>query len=130
MDMLALLRAKIPDFAGYDDQEDRRRSDELVRSYLGEALSTLEARTSPDGSDPRFEPVLLRAGFMNQAVFKTFEYARLDRARVDAVGANDVRMLDLADRAATLEPAQIDGYLAEVAAAFDSRDRGMEMTPA
>ncbi len=130
MDMLALLRAKIPDFPGYDDQEDRRRSDELVRAYLGEALSTLQARISAGQSDPRFEPDLMRAEFMNQAAFKSFEYAAHDDPRTGAVAANDVRMLELADRAAAIDAPEVDGYLSDVAAAFELRDRGMGTTAA
>lgn len=126
MDTFESLRAKIPDFSGYLNEGDRRRSDELVRSYVGEALAALQSRVAPAGEDLRFEHVLLRAGFMNQIAFRAFEYATLDGERVRAISANDVRILDLADRAVSIEPGGVDVFLSEVTAAFDLRDRAME----
>ncbi len=120
------LRDRIPDFGGYLNEEDRRRSDELVRSYVGEAIAVLQDRVAPATPDPRFERTLLRAGFMNQIAFKAFEYAALDEARIYAVSRNDLRLVNLADRAPTTDAKDVDAYLAEVAAAFDARDRGME----
>lgn len=128
MEMLESLRSKIPDFAGYLNEEDRRRSDELVRAYAGEALAALEERVAP-GGDPRFQGPLLRAGFMNQVAFKAFEYEQLGDRRNEEVGACDLRLIELADRAASLDAGVIDSYLAEVSAAFDARDRAMAGAP-
>ena len=44
MEPLEQLRAKIAGFPGYDGDLERRRSDEYVRSYLGEALADFAGR--------------------------------------------------------------------------------------
>ena len=127
--MLESLRSKIPDFEGYLNEEDRRRSDELVRAYVGEALAALEGRVAPGADDPRFGALLLRSGFMNQAAFKAFEYEHLDDAQSDEIGACDLRLIELADRAPSLDAGGVDSYLSEISEAFDARDRAMAAAP-
>jgi hypothetical protein len=127
MEALDALREKIPHFPGYDDEVTRRTSDELVRSYVGEALALLESR-HPEyfaTEEDACEALLLRAGFMNQTAFKTFEYAELDDASKNEIALDDLSLLRLADRAATVGASDLDAYLAELTAAFDQRDTRM-----
>lgn len=127
MNALALLRSKIPSFPGYHDEEARRFSDGLVRSYLGRALALLQEQLAPDAAiQTRFEELILRAEFTNQAAFKAFEYAVLDQKRVDAIVACDAEMLAQADRAPEIGATAVSAYLTDVRAAFDARDRAME----
>ncbi len=128
MDPLAELRAKIPAFPGYATEDDRRRGDELVRSYLGEALALLRARLAdlPEPGAARLGDLILRAGFRNQLAFKVFEYATLDGAKVDRVTRNDLRMIGLADRAANVDAVGLTAFLDEVVQAFDVRDHEMQ----
>jgi hypothetical protein len=128
MDALAVLRSKIPSFPGYSDEDSRRLSDKLVRSYLGETLALLQDRLSP--GDPsireRLADVILRAEFTNQVAFKAFEYVGLDDAHVDEIAECDVALIELADRAAEIGDPALSTYLNEIRAAFDERDRVME----
>jgi hypothetical protein len=127
MDAIASIKARIPEFGGYADLVARRDDDELVRSYLGEALATLNA-DHPDFFADRsetYEDLIIRAGFMNQAAFHAFEYAKLDPAHLDGVAQADLAMLDLADRASTVAAGEVAGYLDELTAAFDRRDAAM-----
>lgn len=127
MDAIESIKARIPQFAGYEELEARRDDDELIRSYLGEALSTLNAN-HPDFFADRseaYENLIIRAGFMNQAAFRAFEYAQLDAAHLDAVARNDRAMLDLADRAPAVAAGDVATYLDELTAAFDRRDDAM-----
>ena len=128
MNALALLRSRIPSFPGYLDEEDRRLSNQLVRSYMGEALARLQERLSPlDASvRERFEELILRAGFTNQVAFKEFESAQLDQTRVDSISMCDVNLLDQADREPEVSELTLSAYLADVRASFDERDRVME----
>lgn len=126
MDDLALLQAKIPQFPGYGEQEARRRSDGLVRSYLGEALASLQARFGGEGVAVAIEELVLRAGFMNQSAFHQFEYADSDAAQIASIAAGDVRLVALADDAPSITVEHLAEYLASVGAAFDARDRTME----
>jgi len=127
MDAIESIKARIPQFAGYGELEARRDDDELVRSYLGEALSTLNAN-HPDFFAERseaYENLIIRAGFMNQMAFRAFEYAKLDPAHLDAIAQNDQAMLDLADRAPNVAAGDVPAYLDELTAAFDRRDGAM-----
>lgn len=132
MDMLRTLRDRIPQFPGYSLEEDRRRSDELIRSFLGEALALLQARLAPSDAATRelFEDLIIRAGFRNQIAFKAFEYAVLDGARVREISGADLRMIELADHAAQIDVAALPSFLNDVRAAFDARDIAMESTAA
>jgi hypothetical protein len=127
MDAIESIKARIPQFAGYEELEARRDDDELIRSYLGEALATLNANHPDffaDRSDA-YENLIIRAGFMNQAAFRAFEYAKLDPTHLDAVAQNDRAMLDLADRAPAVAAGEVAGYLDDLTAAFDRRDNAM-----
>ncbi len=127
MDALDEIRAKIPQFPGYDDDTARRLSDELVRSYLGEALALLREQ-HPDffaqGSDA-FEALVLRAGFMNQQAFHAFEYQHLDSDGLSVVAEDDRTLVELADRAHNITAADLPAFLDDLTAAFNRRDAVM-----
>ncbi len=128
MDAAAVLATKISAFAGYADQDARRLADEQVRSYLGEALAL--ARTRLTGLAPelaaRLNDAIMRAAFRNQLAFKVFEYQVLDGAKLERVAQNDLRLLELAERASQLDAAALPAFLDDVARAFDTRDREMQ----
>lgn len=128
MDDADAVRAQIPDFPGYAVLADRRRSDELIRSYLGEALSELADRHADFFADRHeaYQRLLMRAGFMNQLAFHAFEYADEDEARQAAVAASDRAVLELADRASDVDASAIAAYLTGITVAFDARDAAME----
>lgn len=128
MDDADAVRAQIPTFPGYATLADRRLADELVRSYLGEALSELADRHPDFFADAHdgYQRLLMRAGFANQLAFHAFEYADGDATRQAAVAAGDVALIAVADRAATVGASGIPGYLDDVTAAFDRRDAAME----
>jgi hypothetical protein len=130
MDALEQLRARIAGFPGYDDDFDRRRSDEFVRSYLGEALADLHVRCdslSPELKQ-RIDALLLRVGFADQKSFA----ARHGIAGMpsvansdNSVAAEDAAVVDVADAAGRVEPDAVGRYLDEVAAVLDRRDAAM-----
>ncbi|HTX59189.1 MAG TPA: hypothetical protein VMH02_05875, partial [Verrucomicrobiae bacterium] len=103
---MALLSERIEGFPGYATDADRRRSDELVRAFLGEMLADLQERCKP--ADPavaeRLGDLIFRTGFTNVAAVRQFESARLDDAARDAIAAADVAAVNLADVAAGLDP--------------------------
>jgi hypothetical protein len=68
------IRARIGDFAGYDDDDRRRLADEQIRAYVGERLAALPAvdvDTLPAQERARYDRVLLRAEFLNQQAFRS-----------------------------------------------------------
>lgn len=127
MDTLNGLRSKIAEFPGYSSQTDRRRSEELVRAYLGEALVELERRTDPLPSTTRatLDSLVLRTAFVNLSVFRAFENEPVDDVAVDRVASSDLGTVALADRVADIDPALLDVFLEEAHRLLDDRDATM-----
>ena len=126
------LKAMIPQFPGYLDEAARRLSDELVRSYAGEALAGLMDRLRPLEApmEARFDALLMRAGFANQSAFRGYGSAVLSPERSAAMLGADTLLVTLAQRAASVDIQSAPGYLDELAAAFDARDSAMEQVAA
>jgi hypothetical protein len=133
MEPLELLRAKIANFPGYGDDLELRRSDEYVRSYLGEALAELPIRAQlPAALQQRVEELLLRAGFENPRDFAAHYLAgaKMKPGASEAIAAADAATVALADRAASVDLASAPAYLDAVAAALDARDAAMRAAAA
>jgi hypothetical protein len=127
MDPLQGLRAKIPDFPGYGDELARRHSDELVRSYVGEALVDLSTRLTPleSACQEQVDALLLRVGFADQQAFARHGCGPDEGDRgseCDAVLADDVETIELADRAAAIDAAALPAYLSAVERVLERRD--------
>jgi len=127
MNSLELLDERINDFPGYATDVDRRRSDELVRSFLGEMLADLQVKLAPldPGVGEQIGDLMFRAGFTNQIAFRPYESASLDEAAIAEVAAADAQAVNLADVAATVRRDGLASFLGEVTAAFDARDAAM-----
>ena len=130
MDPLEQLRARIAGFPGYDGDLERRRSDEFVRSYLGEALADLDVRCdslSPD-TKQRIDALLLRVGFADQQSFSVHHGTAATHVLAGAgssVAGEDVAVIEVADRARTVDADAVGRYLDEVAETLDRRDVAM-----
>ncbi len=124
MEPLERLRAKIEDFPGYDTDLELRRSDEYVRSYLGEALTEFAQRGNVTAEQQqRIADLLLRVGFADPRNFAHHLGATRHAAHEnDEVAAADAATVELADRAASLDPDATSGYLDEVVALLDVRE--------
>lgn len=126
MDVLDRIRAKINDFPGYGSEADLVKSDEEVRAYVGVRLAELRDRLSAEGPDAEdaLQRLVVRAAFANQRALAPLEWSR---ASIEGSGVldADAALLDLADAACTLEPAQCDGFVARITAAFDARDASL-----
>jgi len=128
MEHLQILGAKIAGFPGYADEDARRRSDELVRSYLGEALATLADRLRPlDGTvETRLGDLVMRSAFTNQEAYESYEERARESPGFDAMAAADVRTIEAADAAPSVEAAGMAAYLDRVSQVLDARDAVME----
>lgn len=127
MEPTALLQTKIPTFPGYADEDSRRLADELVRSYLGEALADLRIRLQSLPADPaeQLNGLILRTGFANQRSVRGYEEGARDDGNFAAVAAADAAIVELADRAGSIDAQQLTNYLSETGLALDRRDEIM-----
>jgi hypothetical protein len=121
------LQSAIPEFPGYGDDVAREQSDEYVRSYVGERIADLQERLQPlDGTlGERVGEMLLRTAFVNQAAYKLYEGNDRSAIDADAVTVADAAAVKVADRAPSIDAAQLPQYLDDVAHALDARDTAM-----
>ena len=120
-----MLRAKIAEFPGYDGDAERRRSDEYVRSYLGEALSDLGVRCAlASDARARLDELMLRVGFADPRDFVNHHVIGTKAGADDggAVASADAETVELADRAAGLDCAAAAAYLDEVESLLSRRE--------
>ncbi len=126
MEPLEQLRARINGFPGYDTYLALRRSDEYVRSYLGEALTDMAARCPlPPEQQVRLEALVLRVAFADPKDFNPHEAVGAgDGSPNDggAVAVADLATVDAADRAGAVDSASAESYLDGVTVVLDERD--------
>jgi hypothetical protein len=130
MDPLELLRTKIAGFPGYDGDLHRRRSDEFVRSYLGEALTELVTRCGelPPELQKRVDSLLLRLEFADPKSFAMHRLvSNIPASTGDGgeVADEDVAAVELADRAPAVDASSVAPYLDDVTAMLDNREAAM-----
>lgn len=131
MEPLEFLKSTIAGFPGYADETDRQRSDEMVRSFLGEAIADLEVRLVPPegGVSQRIGDLLIRVGFTNQSAYKRYEDGARSGADFAGMSASDEEIVELAGRAPSIDGANLSSYLDEIVAALDRRDATMDGEP-
>lgn len=121
------IRARIGNFAGYDDVDRRRVADEQIRAYVGERLAALPAADIDSLSAEergRYDRVLLRAEFLNQLAFHTFEN-RPTPERVAALLDADDELIQAAKDLERAGQEGLDGILERLERAFDRRDAAL-----
>jgi hypothetical protein len=128
MEPLEQLREKIDDFPGYDTNLARRRSDEYVRSYLGEALTGMAAsRPLCAELQARLDALVLRVAFADPKAFNVHDGIGASDSHDDggAVAEADVATVDLADKAGSVDSASEASYLEAVTVTLDERDAAL-----
>ncbi len=121
MDASDAIRARIPGFPGYANEMGRRLSDEMIRSYVGEAVADASARLDR-GMSERVGALLMRAGFINQAAFGPFEYAKVADEALTRLLASDLTLCALADRGKAVSANDFDTWITRIEVGFDARD--------
>jgi hypothetical protein len=122
-DDFAALRAVIPGYAGYHDLDAQRLADRQVRAFLGESLIGLRDQALPSDLVARLESLIEHCEFGDQHVIRAIERANLSQPDREAtVEARDWQLIELAQRAATIEPAAAEGFIADLEAAFAERN--------
>jgi hypothetical protein len=123
-DALASVVARIPDFPVYGDEVARRRSDTLIRAYVGESLALVRDRFA--GSvDPalgeRLEALLLHCQFTDQIFVKHLEHAHLEPPVAAALLEADRDLVACADAMPALALGDLAMMIERVDATFARR---------
>jgi hypothetical protein len=125
------LRARIPGYADYANEDSRHEVDKQIRAYLGEALADARARLKPTGHlGDQMEGLILRCEFSDQRVIRAADHACFDQALIDHVHALDLDLVKLADRireAKTLD--ELAAELDEAARLLDERFGAISEAP-
>jgi len=122
---LDIIKARIPDFAGYDDEVARRLADEQIRALVGEALALLNERHADfftGEATTSYDALIRRCEFVNQSVFRFIEYAALDEDDQMVLARVDHALVEKASQAQEVMPEGLPAYLRDLEAAFDRRD--------
>jgi hypothetical protein len=124
MDDTAFLHGRIESYAGYTNDAQRRRSDEQIRAYVGEALARVRERLRPAGvASEALDRLLVRCEFADQHVAHAFDAVSVGADEIDATAAADRELVALADRADEVDAAELEAFLAQIGAALDRRWR-------
>jgi len=124
------IRAAITDFPGYEGVEQRRRSDEEVRSYVGEHLAALPesaAATTLKEHAEQYDRLLARCEFMNVLAFEHFE-GDPNPGRIALMLEADAELIATANDAASAD-ADLDRLLTGLEVLLDRRDAAMLAPP-
>jgi hypothetical protein len=123
---LEFLKSRIPDFPGYETDDDRKISDELVRSYLGERLAAMESQPGvADDARKSVGDLLLRTAFTNQIAYKVYEEAARTNFDFDRLAAADAATVKLADDASSVASNDVSQFVQRSTQALDVRDLAM-----
>lgn len=120
-----VIKARIPDFAGYGDEVARRLADEQIRALVGEALALLNERHAEYFAGEvtsSYDALIRRCEFVNQSVFRFIEYATLSDQRKVELARVDMALVEKATQADAVTAETLANYLCDLEAAFDHRD--------
>lgn len=123
-DDLAFVRAHVPDYAAYDDEDDRHASDMRVRAFVGVALTETGSRlgdlVSAAARDD-LEKTIFACAFTDQVFVRRIEHAVLDDDAKSALVGSDRRLVEYAERAKDVGADGVPALLADVDAQFALR---------
>lgn len=111
----------------YREEENRRIADERIRAYVGERLAEIPSDRLEGLSAEqreRYDRLLLRCEFLNQAAFHTFLRDPTAEAKT-ALASADEQLKSAADALVDGSRA-IDQVFNDIEAAFDNRDAAMQ----
>jgi hypothetical protein len=120
---LEALREEIPSYAGYEDDETRPLADKQIRAWVGERLALLDARLnlSEGPFSKEYEHLLRECEFSDPHAMRALEERSFDADDLALLYTLDHRLVVAADRADSIDTANVAEYLAELEHLFASR---------
>jgi hypothetical protein len=123
MEHLDALRALIPSYAGYDDEESRHLADKQVRAWIGERITLLDERlglaAGPNAA--AYERLLEECEFSDPHAIRELEQRDFDDADLAVLYGLDRRLIEAAGRADSVDAASASAYLDDLERLFASR---------
>jgi hypothetical protein len=124
VDDLEFLKQTVPEFKGYREDTDRHDTDRRVRALLGGALAEMRDRLGgnfPVDASPALDDAIWRCEFPDQTFTMHLDNAEVDDALAARLAAGDRVLVELSQRAPSLEPNDVAAFLHEVIEAFERR---------
>jgi hypothetical protein len=123
-DDLAFVRARIPDYREYVDEDARHDTDMKVRAYVGQVLSEvaekLGARLDPATTDA-LQKAIFHCQFTDYAFTKKIDHRDVAGPLLATWIGFDRKLLEAADRAAGAAPAELSAILEAIESDFTGR---------
>jgi hypothetical protein len=114
-DELAVIRSRIPEYAGQEDLTARRLSDQHVRAWLGERLVAVRDRFPATAAAGRLDDLITHCQFGDQRVVRAIESEHFEDPAVAArLDAQDLLVVEVAERAADVTEATVVDFIGEV----------------
>jgi hypothetical protein len=123
-DDLAAMRALIPQYPGYAEEDDRLLSDRLTRAWVGSSLASVRERLAAElgpGELQRLDDLIFRCQFPNQRYIAVIEHAQLDDEVQGRLVGLDRKAIALAQASCSVNAAGLGSIMSEIDATFDER---------
>ena len=132
-DDFAYVRDRLPGYVPYGDEDALHDNDMRVRAYVGERLTSAQARVGALDAplQATLDDVLMRCMFTDQVFVKNFEHAKLDGPLGAALVRSDRRLVTLGERADAIDSAnesRFSGLLDEIGNQLAARREPEEIT--
>jgi hypothetical protein len=113
-DDLTYVRARLPGYEPYGDEDALHDNDMRVRAYVGERLTSAQSRVGALDAplQATLDDVLMRCMFTDQVFVKNFEHAKLDGPVAAGLVRSDRRLVALGERADAIESGNASGFAA------------------
>lgn len=123
MENLETLRALIPDYAGYEDEETRHLVDKQIRAWIGERIARLDARLGLSNGPlaEAYEHLLEECEFSDPHAMRELERRDFDESDLGLLYTLDRHLIEAADRAESIDASTAADYLEELEHLFASR---------
>jgi hypothetical protein len=132
-DDLTYVRARLPGYTSYSDEDALHDNDMRVRAYVGERLTSAQGRVGALDAplQTSLDDVLMRCMFSDQTFVKNFEHAELEGPLGAALVRSDRRLVTLGERADAIQSGnahELDALLDEIGHQLDARREPEEIT--
>jgi hypothetical protein len=118
------LEDRLAGYTDYSDSDTRVLNEERARAFAGEQLSATRERLGKELDEATvrlLDAAIVECQFVDMEYARTLQDARLDDTTIAALVQLDRRLVEAAERAATVSAGKLRPLLEEIAASFKAR---------